>query len=352
MTTRSPHSPEARRKRLAALHARLGKDALQKIDRESAKEVAKRVAVGVYSDGFVHAGNLAYISLLALFPFIILATAVAHVLGRDQSSESAILTILSQLPPNVADVLAGPLFDVAEARSGLLLWFGALVGMWTAASFIETIRDILRRAYGVKYSAPFWEYRLGSIGMIVAAVILLMAAFAATVALTGLQHYISNALPFSDDIASDLGLYRIIPAVALFGTIYVIFFALTPARYRKRGCRKWPGALTVTLWWLITVELLPDVIGLFGGYSRTYGSLAGVMITLIFFYIVGFGVVIGAELNAALADAGDTALKGEHYEGPYVGELEVEDLGEDEETDADDVAIHEQLELEIEGKSR
>lgn len=346
MTGRSPESPEARRKRKAAIHARFGSEALKKkFSREGATEILKRVGVGVYSDGFVHAGNLAYISLLALFPFIILATAMANLLGRDGTSESAILTILSQLPPNVAEVLADPLFDVAQARSGLLLWFGALVGLWTAASFIETIRDILRRAYGVKYSAPFWEYRLGSIGMIVGAVILLMTAFAATVALTGLQHALGEAVPMSDDVLSRLGLYRFIPALALFGTIYLIFFLLTPTRYRKRKCKKWPGVLLVTSWWLITVELLPDAIGLFGGYTRTYGSLAGVMVTLIFFYIVGFGVVVGAELNAALADAGDTALKGEHYEGPYVSELEIEDLGEDEEDPDRDFE-------EQEGKSR
>ncbi len=70
------------------------------------------------------------------------------------------------------------------ARTGPLLWFGAIVGLWTAASFIETIRDILRRAYGVKFCAPFWEYRLGSILLILGAVLLLMIAFAASVALT------------------------------------------------------------------------------------------------------------------------------------------------------------------------
>jgi len=105
----------------------------------------------------------------------------------------------------------------------------------------------------------------------------------------------------------------------------VLFYALTPSRYRKRGCRKWPGALLITVWWLATVELLPEVIGLLGGYSLTYGSLAGVMIALIFFFVVGLGVVIGAELNAALAEGGATALKGEVYTGPYTDELEVEE---------------------------
>ena len=129
----------------------------------------------------------------------------------------------------------------------------------------------------------------------------------------------------AQDVASTLGLYRLVPAVTLFFTFYVLFFALTPSRYRKRGCRKWPGALFITAWWLATVEILPDRASLFGGYSRTYGSLAGVMIALIFFFVVGLGVVIGAELNAALAESGATALKGEVYTGPYTDELEVEE---------------------------
>jgi len=101
--------------------------------------------------------------------------------------------------------------------------------------------------------------------------------------------------------------------------------SLTPARYRKYGCRKWPGALFITVWWLATVEILPNVLGLFGGYSLTYGSLAGIMVTLLFFFAVGLGVVMGAELNAALAEGGATALKGEVYTGPYSDELEVEE---------------------------
>ena len=120
-------------------------------------------------------------------------------------------------------------------------------------------------------------------------------------------------------------IYRVLPAVALYGTVYFIFYLLTPLRYRRTGCRKWPGALLITAWWLLTAELLPDAIGLLGGYDLTYGSLAGVMIVLIFFFMVGLGVVMGAELNAALAEASPTALKGEIYSGPYKDQLEVEE---------------------------
>jgi membrane protein len=73
-------------------------------------------------------------------------------------------------------------------RTGSLLWLGGLVGLWTTGSFIETIRDILRRAYGVRFSKPFWHYRLSvdradhRLG-----VVLMLAAFSAQLLLTGVE---------------------------------------------------------------------------------------------------------------------------------------------------------------------
>ena len=327
----SPQSPEARRKRLASVRAAFGREVASRLKPGAYPfEVVKRVAVGVYNDGFIHAGNLAFLALLALFPFFIVAAALANLFGQTQSGALTVATILSQLPPDVASTLRDPVREVLTMRTGPLLWFGAAVGLWTAASFIETIRDILRRAYGVKYNAPFWEYRLGSIAMIVASVLMLMIAFAVSVILSSVQHAIDAWLPIADEVAGTLGMYRVIPGVALFGTIYALFYMLTPSRYRRQGCRKWPGALLITLWWLATVELLPESIRLLGGYDLTYGSLAGVMVVLIFFFMVGLGVVMGAELNAALAEPHGEALKGEVYRGPFSDRLEVEEPEEDE----------------------
>lgn len=326
-----PLSPEERRKQLASAHARWGSDFVKRMRRgPPLLTVLKRVGLGVYEDGFVHAGNLAYLALLALFPFLILAAAIARLVGSGEQGQRTVITILARLPPEVREVLAMPIAEVLAGRSGNLLWFGAIVGLWTAASFIETIRDILRRAYGVKYSASFWQYRLGSMAVIVAAVILLMIAFGLTIMLTSLHYFVVAKLPFSEGLGRTFGLYRIAPGVTLYVTFYILFLALTPSRYRKLECRKWPGALLVTVWWLLTVELLPAAIGAFGGYALTYGSLAGVMVVLMFFFVIGLGVVAGCELNAALADPGDTALKGEHYEGPFENELKVEEPAPDE----------------------
>jgi membrane protein len=329
----SPQSPEARRKRLARLKAQFGEHVVERLKPGTRPfEVTKRVVVGVYNDGFIHAGNRAYLSLLAMFPFFILAAAVAALLGSSSDAQRTVFTVLQQLPPSVADVLREPIAEVLTARQGALLWFGALVGLWTATSFIETIRDILRRAYGVKYSAPFWEYRLISILFMLGLVLLLMLSFAVSVAMSSIEALVIHLVPRFADVASSIALYRFVPGIMLYATIYLIFVVLTPSRYRRRGCRKWPGAALTSAWWIATTTALPWAISLAGGYDLTYGSLAGVMIALLFFFVVGLGVVTGAELNAALAETGATALKGEVYHGPYQDQLEVEQPAPDETT--------------------
>jgi membrane protein len=305
----SPESPEARRKRLARTRARLGNMRNKMKPGQYPFEVMKRVAVGVYNDGFIHAGNLAYLALMSLFPFVIVAAAIARLFGQTEEGLAAVVGILQTMPPDVAEVLKKPISDVISARSGSLLWLGALVGLWTTGSFIETIRDIIRRAYGVTFSRPFWEYRLGSVGMIIGAVILAMLAFSVSVLLSGVQEFIVSLIPRGEELVGIVTLFRVVPALMLFGALYVIFYSLTPKRYRSSGCPKWPGPAFVTVWWLSTTALLPVVLSSLGGYDLTYGSLAGVIIGLTFFFIVGLGVVIGAELNAALAEVPEEALK-------------------------------------------
>src|SRR3954469_8074221 len=257
----SPQSPEARRKRLASMRAAFGTEVEEKLKpRLTAWEVTKRVAIGVYNDGFIHAGNLAYLAIVALFPFFIVAAAVAHLFGQSQDAQLTVTNVLRRLPPDVAATFREPIQEGLTVRTGNLLWLGALVGLWTAASYIETIRDILRRAYGVKFSAPFWEYRLASILLILAAVFLLMVAFTLSAALSLVRSAIDQWLPVASELGTTLGLYRLVPAATLFFTFYILFLALTPARYRKRGCRKWPGALFITAWWLATVEVLPRAL--------------------------------------------------------------------------------------------
>lgn len=310
MSHEASQSPEARR-RLAEARKRLGKGIQRLTPGAHAWTVVKRTVSGVYAEGFTHAGNLAFMSLLALFPFFIVLAALAQLFGQTEDGMQAVSVFLRNVPPSVASTLEDPIASVLSARTGSLLWIGAAIGLWTTASFIETVREILRRAYGTPYGRPFYEYRLVSIGMIVIAVLLALLAFAAQVVLVGVEQFIYRLLPMLENYGFFVSLSRIVPALLIFVGFYILFWALTPRQYRARIYPKWPGALAVTLLWLGTTALMPVVLSYLTSYDLTYGSLAGVMLVLFFFYFIGFGVVIGAELNAALAEVPESELKDE-----------------------------------------
>lgn len=272
--------------------------------------VVRRAAIGVYTDGFIHAGNIAYLALLTLFPFFIVMAALAQLFGRTPDVQHAVYGFLRTVPPSVRDLVAKPIEDVlASQNSGALLWLGTLVGLWTVGSFVETIRDILHRAYGTRLSRSFWHYRAGSILIIIVSVILTMSAFSAQVVLTGVEQFVWRLLPFGADVQPLISLTRIAPLLMLIAALYAMFATLTPSRYRMAPCPKWPGALFTACWWMAVTMLLPPVVAAFGGYGRTYGSLAGVIVTLLFFWLVGLGLVFGAHLNAALAEVPETSVK-------------------------------------------
>jgi membrane protein len=295
-------TPEDRGKHHGAARARLDRQLARVRPGSYAFEVLKRTSIGVYNEGFIYAGNLAYLALMTVFPFFIVAAAVLSILGQSGEMQRTVESFLHVLPADVGSLLRKPISDVLAARTGSLLWLGALVGLWTVGSFVETIREIFRRAYGTRATAPLWRARLGLSLAIVASVVLALVSFLVQGLLVAAQEFIYRLLPFAQNVAGWIGLSRLIPGVVMFGALYALFYTVTPLKYRRSSSRIWPGALFTALWWVSMTAGLPWVLGQLGGYDLTYGSLAGVVVMLLFFYLIGLGLVFGAHLNAGLAE--------------------------------------------------
>ncbi|QJB69529.1 YihY/virulence factor BrkB family protein [Parasphingorhabdus halotolerans] len=305
MSEHSPLSPEGRRRnpdkaKKAASHA--AENLADENTFNQIRSVVERTAVGVYTDGFTFSGNFAYLALLAVFSFFIVAAAIAGSFGDTAAGAEIVDAFLRTVPPSVANALRDPVSDAMAARTGPLLWLSAAVGLWTTASLIETIREILHRAYGVTAQRAFWEYRLGSIGLIIVSVILAMLSLSMQFLIAGVGEFIDGYFPSVETASFWLAISRALPFFILFGTLYMLFRLLTPRNYRSPHYPKWPGAVFISVWWLVITGILPLFLKYAANYKLTYGSLAGVMITLIFFYLIGLGMVIGAQLNAALAE--------------------------------------------------
>lgn len=250
-------------------------------------------------DGYIHAGNIAYLSLVTLLPLVILITAVAVALGQTDAGQAAIDGMLRALPANVAELFEPVIGEVLEARTGNLLLFGGIVALWTISTFLETLRDILHRAFRLPNTHSFVEARMRSIaGTLVAMVLILIAILAQVVLVVALK-----SLPIIRRLETDvpflLDWSRILSSAVVFFSLWALFKLLSPRAMRHNPA--WPGAAVTTAAWVGGSFLLGPAFASFGQMSLTYGALSGVMIALLFFYAVGFALVLGAELNAALA---------------------------------------------------
>ncbi len=294
------HSPEARR-RAAKLSPEKFAAESRRVIGVRGYAVVQRVYSGLMNDGFIHAGNLAYMGMFTIFPFLILGAASLSLFGLAHLDGASVTTMLEGLPPKARSAIIPVAEGAIAARSGWMLWAGGLVGLWSTSSLVETIRDMLRRAYGTQPTLSFWRYRILSFGITLLAVLLLMASLLTQVIIGAVSEFISAFIPQLEDIIGHLSLSRIVPALLFYCAVLLLFITLTPAAYRTRRYPKWPGAAAVTLWTLAVSAALPPLLRTVFTYDLTYGSLAGAMIALFFFWLVGLGMEAGAELNAALA---------------------------------------------------
>ncbi|WP_373489011.1 YihY/virulence factor BrkB family protein [Blastomonas sp.] len=263
--------------------------------------VAREVIGNVVQHGGVLAGNFAYLALLSIFPFFIVAAALGGIFGRSDYGSDAVQAFLAALPPSVGAAMSAPVEAAMVARSGGLLWLAVIVGLWTTGSLVEAIRMIIRRAYNTTGERPFWHYRLGSMAMIVLTVIASMLALSTQVMLVGASQIITIGINFPGQAMAIVAFGQLLTLTVLFAMLYLLFRLLTPVDCRRAGFPTWPGPLFISLWWMVSLGLMPAFLRNFANYDLTYGSLAGVMISLIFFFLIGVAMVIGAELNAALA---------------------------------------------------
>ncbi len=263
--------------------------------------IVRRVFGRTLKDGYIHAGNIAYLSLVTLLPLTILITAVTVAFGQTDAGLYAIEGVLRALPANIAELFEPVVNEVLQARTGNLLWIGGLVALWTVTTFIETLRDINYRAFDIEPELSFLKYRLQSLAGTLIAILLVLIIFVFQFGLVVFIRDLERVLPISIHFPLWIDWSRLITPVVLFLALWGLLKLLTPPA--RKYTPTWPGALMTTVAWVIGTLLLGPTFSTFSHMGLTYGALSGVMLALLFFYAVGFALVAGVETNAAIADS-------------------------------------------------
>jgi len=253
-------------------------------------------------DGWAIASHIALSTLMSLFPFLILCTALAGFFGSKELADEVANILLEAWPTQVATPIAAEIHNVLTAARSDLLTIGALLAVYFSSSGVESLRIGLNRAYNVGETRRWYWLRLESIGyVIVGAVGMLVMAFMIVLAplafLTALRY-----LPALDPLWPTLNFIRYAVAAGVLIIALFIVHKWLPAGNR-RLLDILPGIGTTLAMWLIAGQAFGDYLAQFAGnYVTTYAGLASVMVALVFLYVVASIFIYGGELNATILE--------------------------------------------------
>jgi membrane protein len=268
-----------------------------------------QVAAGAFrhftdDDGWAIASHIALSTLMALFPFLIVVTALAgFFLGSKELADEAARLMLEAWPSQVAEPIARDITGVLTSTRGDVLTLGVLFALFFASSGVESLRIGLNRAYAIKETRAWWLLRIESvIYVLVGAVAILAFSFLVVLApliLAKLVHFVPALERFGDLIT--FARYGVAALVLVFAL--TILHLWLPAG-RRSFAQIAPGVIATLLLWLITGAAFGRYLANYAfAYVSMYAGLASVMVALVFLYACASIFIYGGELNSVISQA-------------------------------------------------
>jgi len=250
-------------------------------------------------DGWSMSSHLAISALMALFPFLIFATALASFLGANAFADTAVHLVFDTWPPQIAEPIAREVRNVLTVQRGDFLTVSVIAAAIFASNGIEALRVSLNRAYRVTETRSFVFRRLQSFAFVLIATIGFLAISLLLVLAPLLADIARKTLTWIGPYMGTITLWRYIIASGVIVAGLVAVHVWLPAG--RRGLVEIiPGIVFTLLAWVAGSSVFAAYLQQFSSYVSTYAGLASVMIAVIFLYIVSAIFILGGELNASI----------------------------------------------------
>lgn len=242
--------------------------------------------------------QMAYYLILSFFPFLIFLMAL---IGNSPiSSQQVLMGLLGILPEEAYILVRNTVVEIVDTKAGGLAPVSGIVALWFASNGIGSIITGLNKAYDEKERRPFWLVKLISIIFTLLLSTVIIFSFILLVFSGVIKKQILDGMELEPSYQNlwNTGRYIFISSVIFL--VFLILYRFTPSR-RMRWKEVIPGAILATIGWLGTSLGFAYYVDNFSNYSRFYGSIGGVVVLLIWLYYSAVIVLLGGELNAALA---------------------------------------------------
>ncbi len=263
----------------------------------------KRTARETLADDVLNlAAQQAYYFFFALFPALLALISIASFFPVHNLTDEVVRMLGRVAPPDVIDIVNGQLAKISGDNAGGLLTLAFLLTLWSSSGAVVSLCGTLNAAYDIIEGRPWWKVRLVAIGLTIALAVFVLASMA----------LIIGGPALAEKIASNLGLgpafewtWKILqwPIVFVFtATAIALVYYFAPDAEQD-----WiwitPGSVFATLLWLVISLGFKVYVSTLGSYTETYGIVGGVMVLLLWFYLSGIALLMGAELNAEIEHA-------------------------------------------------
>ena len=249
------------------------------------------------------AAALTYYTVLALFPAMIALVSILGLAGQNPQTTNALLDIVDEIgPASAVDTLKGPIESLIDNKSGagIALVIGLAAALWSASSYVGAFMRASNAIYERDEGRPFWKLRPTQLAVTLVMIVLVAIVGIAVVVTGPLASAIAGPIGLSDAVVTVWNFAKWPVLLLLVMLLLAILYYWAPnARTPKF---RWisPGSVVAVVIWILASAAFAFYVANFGAYNKTYGSLAGVVIGLIWLWISNIAVLFGQELNAEI----------------------------------------------------
>ena len=249
------------------------------------------------------AAALTYYAVLSVFPGLIVLVALLGLIGQDPQMTNRLLDIVAQIGPDEAVSLFRSTIQSLvsnKASAGALLGFGTLGAIWSASGYIGAFMRVSNLIYEMDQERPFWRKRPLQIAITIVMVLGLAIVSVAIVVTGPLAEAVGRAIGL-ESVTVTIWDYAKWPVLVLLVMLMVAVLYYVAPNVKQPGWRLvTPGSVLAVVLWIVASLAFGFYVSQFATYNATYGSLAGVIVFLLWLYISNNALLLGAELNAEI----------------------------------------------------
>ncbi len=248
------------------------------------------------------AAQLAYYFFLALSPAILFLLALASFFPLGDLTGEVARALGPFVSAEVLTLIQGEMTRLGDNDNAGLLTAGAVIAIWSSSAATVSIVGSVNKAYDLTETRPWWKVRLIAIGLTLALALLVLSALTLLLAGPALAAYVGRAGGPGAGLEWALRVVQWPVAFAAVSTALGLVYHFAPDH-----ARPWtwvsPGAVLATVLWLVASLGFKWYVSNFADYQASYGAIGGVVVLLLWFYVSGLALLIGAELNSEIAHA-------------------------------------------------